>query len=319
MKLRWILCILISLAIHIAWLNHTNLTQKLSSKFTVPLVVVADAEPAPPPPARPTPQPQPQQLENITKTQPQKFRPNIEHERENPEENQTQEVADKSPQTEEDKPDNTEMAKGELPKTAQENKPDAKDDIAKYRKQLLDEFKNEWQKVPELNTVIRDLTILPKIDSHFGIVILAYSFVDHKPGPPFVIFNTNESTFQQIDNFNFSSFSNRIKDRMLYTQYRRLLEKARQEYKINSIMKVIGLVPTETDRYFSAKQLRAVQLAGLKLEQVAATNGHYEPDGSGGFNLIIDTVQTTTGRTIPIQDEELKFSVVAKKYQKGRY
>jgi hypothetical protein len=54
-------------------------------------------------------------------------------------------------------------------------------------------------------------------------------------------------------------------------------------------------------------------LAALKLEKVSATNGHYEPDGSGGFNLIIDTVVTTDGRSVAIQDEELKYSVVAKK------
>jgi hypothetical protein len=77
-------------------------------------------------------------------------------------------------------------------------------------------------------------------------------------------------------------------------------------------MKVIGLVPPETDHYFSSKQLRAVQLAGVPLGQVRSTDGHYEPDGAGGFNLIIDTVVTTDGRAVPIRDEELQFSVVAR-------
>ena len=155
--------------------------------------------------------------------------------------------------------------------------------------------------------------MLPKIDAHFGIKIIAYSFVDNKPGPPFIIFNVNDNTYQKVNGFDFSGFSNRIKDRMLYAQYREKLKKARQRYKINSLMKVIGLVPTKTDHYFSVKQLRAVQLTGLNLDQVAATNAHYEPNGSKGFNLIIDNVVTTTGRTIPIRDEELKFSVVAMK------
>ena len=77
-------------------------------------------------------------------------------------------------------------------------------------------------------------------------------------------------------------------------------------------MKIIGLVPTDTDRYFSAKQLRAVQLAGISLDQARGTNGRYEPDGAGGFHLIIDTVTTKNGQTIPVQDEELRFSAVAK-------
>ena len=77
-------------------------------------------------------------------------------------------------------------------------------------------------------------------------------------------------------------------------------------------MKVIGLVPMETDRYFCAKQMRSVQLAKVSLEQVIATIGHYESDGSGGFNLIIDKVLTKDGHDIPVKDEELKFSVVAR-------
>jgi hypothetical protein len=314
------MCILISLAIHIALLNHSKLTQKLKPKSAALIVAVAEAEPVPPPPARPTPQPEPQRSEDVAETSPQMFRPNIEQE--DPEEDQTQEVADaeedETAQPEQSEPEKSELAEAELPeaelpKEPQAEKRDFKQDIAKYRKQLLDEFKDEWQKVPELNTVIRDLTLLPRIDSHFGIVILAYSFVEHKPGPPFVIFNADDASFQQVDSFDFSSFSNRIKDRMLYTQYRRLLEQARQDYKINSLMTMIGLVPIETDHYFSAKQLRAVQLAGLSLDRVAATNGHYEPDGSDGFNLIIDTVVAADGRSVSVQDEELKFSVVAKR------
>jgi len=302
MKVRWIICVLIALAIHIVWLNQSSLTKKLKPKVAVPSVIVAEAEPVLPPPARPTPQTKPQPPENPVKTQPQRFRPNLENRE-----------TEKTPEQEENKPQETKLHRKELAKTAPTQKADFKEEIAAYRRQLLAEFKEQWQKVPDLNTTIRDLALLPKIDRHFGVKILAYSFVDSKPGPPFVVFNMDHNTSRKVDSFDFSSFSNRIKDRMLYTQYRKKLQRARQEYRIDSLMKVIGLVPIETDHYFAAKQLRAIRLAEARLDQVSATNGHYEPDGSGGFNLIIDTVLTTSGRTIPVQDEELRFSVVAKK------
>jgi len=307
---------MISLAIHIAVLNHSQSAEKQRPKFGMPIVAVAEAEPVPPPPARRTPQPESQELKNTTEVPPERFRPNIEQEE--LQEDQAQEVADETATPEKKGPDEAELAKAEskdakLPQDPQGERLGFKEEIAKYRQQLLGEFKDEWQKVPDLNTVIGDLTLLPKIDNHFGIVILAYSFVDHKPGPPFIVFNVDDGSFQQVDSFDFSSFSNRCKDRMIYAQYRALLDKAGQEYKVNSLMKVVGLVPVETDHYFCAKQLRAAQLAALKLEKVSATNGHYEPDGSGGFNLIIDTVVTTDGRSVAIQDEELKYSVVAKK------
>ena len=100
---------------------------------------------------------------------------------------------------------------------------------------------------------------------------------------------------------------------MLYAQYRSWLDEGRRQHNINSLMKVIGLVPAPADHYFCAKQLRAIQLAGLPLDRVGVTNGHYEPDGAGGFNLIIDSVTARDGRTVNVQDEELKFSVVARR------
>lgn len=311
MKLRWFICILISLAVHVVWFSRSNLTRQSQAKSTVPPVTIAQAEPVHPPPARPMPQPKPEEIKKDAEAQSQKFRPNIE--KDELKKNDVQEEAKQISEPEKNKPEATTQPKEKLVQKAPVEKADFKEETAQYRKQLFTKFKDNWQKVPELNTTIKDLTLLPKIDAHFGVKILAYSFVDSKPGPPFIIFNVSDDTYQKVDSFDFSVFSNRIKDRMLYAQYREKLEKARQQYKINSLMKVIGLVPAETDHYFSVKQLRAVQLAGLNLNQVTATNAHYEPNGSDGFNLIIDNVVTTTGRTIPIRDEELKFSVVAMK------
>jgi len=182
-----------------------------------------------------------------------------------------------------------------------------KERVQEYRKQLTMRFHDQYAQIPELHTVIQDLTRVPEIDRHFGMVILAYSFVDHKPGPPFILFDNTGP--HKLEEFDFSPFSNRIKDRMLYAQYRQQLKDARQLYRINSLMKVIGLVPTKSDQYFSAKQLRAIELAQVPLAQVQATRAHYESDGFDGFNLIIDKVVTTDGRSIPIQDEELVYSV----------
>lgn len=297
----------------VVWLDQSDLAKRMKPKVAVPTVIVAEAESLHTPPARPTPQLRPKTSENTIakeKQEPQKFRPNIVEKE--PKKQQNQEATEKTSLPEENKSKDTKLPEEELVKKITGEKPYLKEEISKYRKQLLAEYQDEWQKVPELNTTIKDLTLLPEIDKHFGIVILAYSFIDNKPGAPFIIFNTDLSTYQKLESFDFSSFSNRIKDRMLYARYRKNLEKARKEYKINSLMKVIGLVPMETDHYFSAKQLRAVQLAVVNLGQVIATNGHYEPNASGGFNLIIDTLLTTNARTIPIQDEELKFSIVAK-------
>ena len=311
MKLRWLICILISLAVHVGWLSQSNLTKQSQAKSTVPPITIAQAEPVPPPPARPMPQAKPEEIKKNVELQSQKFRPTIENKE--PEKNKVQDAILKPLEPEENKPEAITQPKEKLAQKAPVEKTDFKKETAQYRKQLFAEFQDNWQKVPELNTTIEDLTLLPKIDAHFGMKILAYSFVDSKPGPPFIIFNISDDTYQKVDSFDFSVFSNRVKDRMLYTQYRKKLEKARQQYKINSLMKVIGLVPVETDHYFSVKQLRAVQLAGINLDQVTITNAHYELNGSDGFNLIIDNVITTTGRTIPIRDEELKFSVVAMK------
>ena len=316
MSIRWLTCIALSLAIHVAWLCGADLLRQSRPQHVIVPVAVAKAEPlsimpeeAQPPLQIPAPDKPP--VAEMPSPQTSRFRPNAE-----PEE-PSKEVADQPNEQpkQQEKQDNTEAEPAEAPASqgAVATAEERKKEIETYRGQLLEKFEEQWQKVPELNTVIQDVALLPRIDNHFGIVVLAYSYVDHKPGPPFLLFNTGNGSSEKTDRFDFAQFSNRIKDRMLYAQYRSWLDQARRQHNINSLMKVIGLVPAQADRYFSAKQLRAIQLAGIPLDQARVTNGHYEPDGTGGFNLIIDSVTAKDGRTLNIRDEELSFSVVARK------
>jgi len=316
MSLRWLMCLAVSLMVHVVWLCHGDLLRRSRPQNVIVPVAVAKAEAlsllsedVTPPLEAPAPDKQP--AAEMAAPQVSRFRPNVA-----PEEPQ-KEPADapgEKPLPEQDK---DEVEAGPTEDSASEpvvaTAAERKKEIESYRGQLLEKFEEQWQKVPELNTVIQDVASLPKIDGHFGIVVLAYSYVDHKPSPPFLIFDVSNGSSQKVDRFDFARFSNRIKDRMLYAPYRSWLDEARRQHNIGALMKVIGLVPAQADRYFSAKQLRAVQLAGVSLDQVGVTHGHYEPDGTDGFNLIIESVTTNDGRTINIRDEELQFSVVARK------
>ena len=204
MKLRWLICILISLTVHVGWLSQSNLTKQPQAKSAVPPIIIAQAEPVLPPPARPMPQPKPEEIKKDAEAQSQKFRPNIE--KEELKKDDVQENAKKNSNPEENKPEVTTQLKEKLAQKTPVQKPDFKKDIAHYREQLFAEFQDNWQKVPELNTTIKDLKLLPKIDAHFGVKILAYSFVDSKPGPPFIIFNIRDGTYQKVDSFDFSGF-----------------------------------------------------------------------------------------------------------------
>jgi hypothetical protein len=322
MTLRWTLSLIISVALHLLWVFRpvTAGPKPVPSPQALELIV-AKSEPVP---ARPLPQPQDSEVAETSESQ--KFRPNtdpppIEQDMEQnaaqaePAEQPTEppaEPKEEAPAHVTEPLQSTEAAPPDEPQAEPVTEPltkeIVKERVQQYREQLAMRFHDQYAKIPELHTIIQDLTLVPEIDRHFGMVILAYSFVDHKPGPPFILFD--DTGPHKTEQFNFDQFSNRVKDRMLYTQYRQQLKDARQDYKINALMKVIGLVPMESDRYFSAKQLRAIELAKVTLAQVQATHGHYESDGFDGFNLIIDTVVTTDGRTIPIQDEELAYSVV---------
>jgi hypothetical protein len=309
---RWLTCLAISLAGHLLWLSRvTAMSPGQPTQMPAPVVVANPESTAAPPEQVESPQNLPLDEpaeEQASDDAHERFRPNTEtnDEEEEAVTESDREVKEEGP--EQEIAEEVEDPEGEQTFTPQERKEAIRD----YRGQLLEEFQDQWRKVPELNTVIKDLALVPRIDQCFGVVILAYSFVDHKPGPPFLVFDTRDGSSRKIESFGFDGYSNRIKDRMLYAQYRDWLDRGRREHNINSLMKVIGLVPPETDHYFSSKQLRAVQLAGVPLGQVRSTDGHYEPDGAGGFNLIIDTVVTTDGRAVPIRDEELQFSVVAR-------
>jgi len=314
MSCRWLICIVVSLGIHVVGLWYRDCLGGLPSGQAASPVVVTKVDPAallvesPPPSSEFQPpetrEPEPQ----IAADAAEKFRPNLE-----PEKSVEELVpeAEDSPPREQEEVAVDSPVPDSLPAEAALSPEQQKKAIETYRSGLMAQFEEQWQRVPELNTAIEDVTLLPRIDAHFGIVVVAYSFVDHKPGPPFFLFNMQDGSAQKMDHFDFAGFSNRIKDRMLYAQYRSWLDKARRTHGVNSLMKVIGLVPTKADHYFCSKQLRAIQLANVTLDQVRTTNGHYEP-GGGGFNLIIDSIVTKNGRTIGVQDEELRFSVVAR-------
>ena len=311
--LRWIICLATSLLLHVTYLNGAKWIRIPQGRPPARSLTIA------PTPAEPIRRqsvvreavPEEPDL-HAGDIAPDRFRPNIE---------QTDEAQEKQQPPEPQKP---EQLAEQMPAAQMEallaepaerevlTRQDAQQKIAQYREQLLQDFQDDWQKVPPLNTMIADLTQLPLIDRHFGITILAYGFADNKPAAPFFLYDARTETFQELAQFDFSSYSNRIKDRMLARTLRDRLEAVRRDSRIGSLMKIIGLVPTQADRYFAAKQLRAAQLASVKLDAVSATNGHYASDGFDGFNLIIDSVQTDDGRTIPIRDEELEYSVVAK-------
>ena len=101
----------------------------------------------------------------------------------------------------ENKPDpiQTTMEESDVTTSSVSEEPDYTEQRVEYRKNLLQNFNEEWQKVPELNTTIRDLAQLPEIDRHFGIIILAYSFVDQKPAPPFLWFNLQKNIFEKSE------------------------------------------------------------------------------------------------------------------------
>jgi len=324
MTLRWILSLLISVALHLLWIFRPAWARPnpVHPSETTELIV-AKSEPVHPPSARPLPPPSEPEVTELSPAQ--KFRPNTDELKtvENNEENHLEtEQADEPGEVQREPPEEsresppdpilpTEERLLDEPQAESVKEPATreavKEGIKQYREQLSRRFDDQYTRIPELHTVIQDLSLVPAIDRHFGMVILAYSFVDHRPGPPFILFDN--TGHRKLEEFDFAAFSNRIKDRMLYAQYRQRLKAARQHYDINALMTVIGLVPMTSDRYFAAKQLRAIELAGVPLTQVKATRAHYESDGHDGFNLIIDRVVTKDGRRIAVQDEELAYSV----------
>ena len=190
MSIRWFLCLAVSLVIHLAWFIRADVLQVLRSEGTRIAVVVAGSEPAATPqePSRSLPQDQPSHgspKTEVVENLPERFRPNVETDGE-----ADDLVAGSAKDAPEDqsRQDDTQVATDPAPDAVPAGQ-QGQQTIKEYRNQLIGKFQDQWQKVPELSTVVQDVGLLPKIDGHFGIVVIAYSFVDHKPGPPFLTFN----------------------------------------------------------------------------------------------------------------------------------
>jgi len=301
----------VTVALHWLWFFDADRQQSRESTPATPPEWVVVATATDPPVAR-EPLPEADSVFPVVEEQvPERFRPNIEPEthEEAPSPGRTE--PQESPPQEDSVSDLDEkivestMVEPSASPSDRMDPSELRAEMQEYRRDLTGRFMDEFTQVPELRTVIKDLRALPAIDRHFGIVVLAYCYVDHKPGPPFILLT--EDPPQKLDHFDFSSYSNRVKDRMLYSHYRSTLQMASDQFQINTLTKAVGLIPLKSDQYFSSKQMRAIELANLDMDQVQATEGHYAPDGLGGYCLIIDSVVTRDGRTLAIQDDELRF------------
>ncbi len=327
MKTRWIISIIVSLLIHTAVLYGMYFQQSQKPAPAIPMQVEIapgdDPQPEHTAEQQPPAEPKPEDLDDEQPEQEElKFRPTEEIDIDEPHADDPFQAAEDSSSDQQqptddtaDPPDDRELpadtadASAATPQTAEEYR----QEIQQYRSRIVDAFDDNWRQIPELNTRIPHPSMVAAIDKHFGITVLAYGFVDHRPAPPFLVFDPDTGTFTKTDAFDFSRYSNRIKDRSFDAAGQNALQRARREYGLSSFMKVIGLVPIEADRYFAAKQYQAARLAEVPLERVALTSGHYEPDKSGGFSLIIDTVTTVDNRRIAVQDEEKRYSDPSKR------
>jgi len=171
-----------------------------------------------------------------------------------------------------------------------------------YRRKLLVNFKPDWQKVPDL-IVIADSRTQQEVSRFFGMTLIAYPKGTDKPDYVILI-EEDSNTCKFTRDFDFSRFSNRVKDRSNVPEYKRLVRLAKKRLALPEELAIVSLVPAAADAYFAAKQMQAAKLAGLQADGVVRTEGHYALDRQDRYCLIIDRVITSDGREIHIDDPE---------------
>jgi len=291
-----VLFVLISLGIHLgvgALLTHWQQPEEDPAPTLAAVPVIRKPEPSKPPPKP--------ELAKADKPPPgtQRFQPT-----ETPEKTtgtRDQRTEKKSPDT---KPSIAKKPPPEPETQLESHEPEPMTDKEhrQYRKQLLTHFEPDWTKIPDL-VVMADADTQQAVSRFFGMVLIAYPKDDPKPRYAIVI-NPEAGKYQYTREFDFSRYSNRVKDRSNVPEYARLVGRARRRLGIPDELAIASLVPAEADAYFAAKQVEAIEAAGLSVEQASRTEGHYARNARGQYMLIIDCIITQEGERVRAQDPE---------------
>ncbi len=277
MKTRWIICLILSLAVHAGWLFYQNiktsqapdqsLAQSLAKIQLLMQTIQQQAEPpapiesnAPEEPTQAQNEPQPELTPEMDTVIPEelKFKPNLEEGA--LAENETELPQPIEPESESvaSQPESLQPAAEELvdripAETIRPQTNDNPEEHQVFRRRLLQDMDENWQSIPDLNTKIPDLVQLPDIDRHFGIVLMAYCFKDHKPSAPFLVFDRESGAFVPNDTLDFSRFSNRMKERSLTPDQQQQLQCRKEASQITSLTKTVRLDPGRNRPLFRRK------------------------------------------------------------------
>ena len=171
-----------------------------------------------------------------------------------------------------------------------------------YRHELLAHFEPDWKKIPDL-VVVAEPEMQRAVSRFFGMPLIAYPKGAAQPGYAIVI-DEETGTCRYTRDFDFSRYSNRVKDRSNVEEYARLVRRAKSHLAIPDELAIVSLVPAEADAYFAAKQMEAVRAAGLSVDDIDRTEGRYARDLRGQYLLIIDRVVTRQGKRVQVDDRE---------------
>jgi len=171
-----------------------------------------------------------------------------------------------------------------------------------YRRRLAREFDDDWTRVPDL-VVHADPEVQQEVGNYFDMKLIAYPRSEERPSYVVVI-DEDTGRMEYTRDFDFSPYSNRIKDRGGVPRCQRLLRRAKSRFALPGELAIVSLVPAEADAYFAAKQIRAVRAAGLSPEEVARTEGRYERAGDDAWCLVITRVVSKNGQVRDVSDPE---------------
>ena len=172
----------------------------------------------------------------------------------------------------------------------------------RYRHELLAHFEPDWKKIPDL-VVVADPETQRAVSRFFGMPLIAYPKGEAKPGYAIVI-DEETGACRYTRDFDFSRYSNRVKDRSNVEKYAQLVRRAKSHLAIPDELAIVSLVPAEADAYFAAKQMEALRAASLSVDDIDRTEGHYARDLQGQYLLIIDRVVTRQGKRVQVDDRE---------------
>lgn len=180
-------------------------------------------------------------------------------------------------------------------------------DQSDYKRYLASQniSKVKGVKTPQINIAFKDVAEIMQVHRYYGLKLVAIDPTNPQSVVEVVGFGDNKTSFQKIENFNWSAFSNRVIERKA-PYFKNLQNRMLKSGTTHNGMGLYSVAPNSADNYFRYKQIENISKAGVDIKNVKNVLARPLKTSFGGWIIEVTKLYMESGDVVDINDFELQ-------------